>query len=60
MGMVGWMRKPRVLVVMRCCSSSLVEDELGSGTGTDDGTVGKGNLPLGDFLYARVRIFRAL
>ena len=22
-GMLGWMRKPKVLVVMRCCSSSL-------------------------------------
>ena len=24
-GMLGWMRKPRVLVVMMCCSSSLFE-----------------------------------
>lgn len=24
-GMLGWMRKPRVLVVMMCCSSNLVE-----------------------------------
>ncbi len=24
-GMLGWMRKPKVLVVMRCCSSSRIE-----------------------------------
>lgn len=24
-GMLGWIRKPKVLVVMRCCSSSLYE-----------------------------------
>ena len=27
-GMFGWMRKPKVLVVMICCSSSLFEKSI--------------------------------
>jgi hypothetical protein len=27
-GMLGWMRKPKVLIVMRCCSSSLFQKSV--------------------------------